>query len=369
MNVSLDSILHTDEWTDVTVQTVRRALADNPDLARQVWLWVQVSDHAGCRLDANMPPVDDLVALAMDRSGRRLDPDMQIRLDQCRSSFGSACAMHPSLNAIVDRMAEDIAAFDVVWNRSLKSKPLQKPWYGRLTASVPRMAAAVVAVTALLLVVYLVQQDGTQIRTASDPGVRLVALEDGSRVRLVDGATLWVTPREPRNVRLEGRAFFDVTPNADAPFSIKTGDVVTTVVGTSFGLEALPAETRVSVVTGKVRVEASGQGVWLDAGMFTRVPSGGVPDAPRPFEAKMIMDWTGLFIFRNTPIDSVAATLSRSFQVRIEVESLLSGRDLTGTFDREQGLDEILGVVAAAVGAQLEVQEPGTRYRLAATEP
>ncbi|MEQ9104615.1 MAG: FecR domain-containing protein [Rhodothermales bacterium] len=370
MDVTLESILHTDEWTDDTVETVRRALADQPELARQVWLWVQVSDRAGCRLDAIMPPLDDLMALAMDRSGRRLDADMHLRLGQCRTSFGSACASHPALNAIVDRMAEDVAAFDIAWSRSRKAQPATvRSWYGRVAASVPRMAAAAVAVVALLVVGYLVLQDTSQVLTAPVDGVRMVALEDGSQVRLVEGASLWTSRSNPRDVSLEGRAFFDVAPRADAPFSVRSGDVITTVVGTTFGLEALPDETRISVVTGSVRVEAAGQDVWLDAGLATRVPNGGVPETPYPFEAMAEMDWTGLFIFRNTPIDSVAATLSRSFNVRIEVDKPLSGRDLTGTFDREQGLDEILGVVAAAVGAELDVEERGTRYRLLATRP
>lgn len=366
MDVTLECILHTDDWTDDTVQAVRNALADQPDLARQVWLWVQVSDRAGCRLDAVMPPLDDLMALAMDRSGRRLDPDMHVRVEQCRSAFGSACTAHPALHAIVDRMAEDVTAFDVAWSRSRKPVPVQRPWYARMPTSTARVAAAVLALVAVL-VVFL--QDPSEVLMTAEDGIRIVALEDGSVVRLADGASLWTSPRNPRAVRLEGRAFFDVTPRAEAPFSIRSGDVTTTVAGTSFGLEALPAETRISVVSGRVRVEAAGQEVWLDAGLATRVANGGAPEVPHPFEPMVEMDWTGLFIFRNTPIDSVAATLSRSFDVRIEVDKPLSGRDLTGTFDREQGLDEILGVVAAAVGAELTVEEPGTRYRLLATRP
>ncbi len=366
MEVTLESILHTDDWTDDTVQAVRRALADQPELARQVWLWVQVSDRAGCRLDAIMPPLDDLMALAMDRSGRRLDADMHVRLEQCRTSFGSACAAHPALNAIVDRMADDVAAFDIAWSRSRKPLPAQRPWYGRMNMATARVAAAVLALVALL-VVFL--QEPSEVLISAEDGIRVVALEDGSEVRLVDGASLWTSPRNPRDVRLEGRAFFDVASLPDAPFTVRSGDVKTTVVGTTFGLEALPDETRISVVTGRVRVEAAGQDVWLDAGLATRVANGSVPETPYPFEAMADMDWTGLFIFRNTPIDSVAATLSRSFDVRIEVDKPLSGRDLTGTFDREQGLDEILGVVAAAVGAELDVEEPGSRYRLLATQP
>jgi ferric-dicitrate binding protein FerR (iron transport regulator) len=364
MDVTLETILHTDEWSDDAVRTVRRALAERPDLARQVWLWVQLSERAGARLDAAMPPVEDLLVLAMDRSGRALDPDMQSRLEQCRSSFGATCASHPALNAIVDRLAEDVAAFDIAWNRSGRAQPVRRPRYGRMLTTMTRAAAAVVALVALLGVIYLILQDPAQRVVASEDGIRIVALEDGSRVRLVDGAALWTTPRNPREVRLEGRAFFEVAPDPDAPFSVRTGHTTTTVIGTSFGVEALPGETRVSVVSGRVNVRAAGQSVILDAGLATRVPEGGVPETPRTFENLSGMDWTGLFIFRNTPIDSVAATLGRSFGVQIHVDDPLSGRDLTGTFDREQGLDEILGVVAAAVGAELDVEEPGVRYRL-----
>ncbi len=60
-----------------------------------------------------------------------------------------------------------------------------------------------------------------------------------------------------REVTLEGEAFFEVTSNAKRPFLIKSGNLTTTVLGTSFGIKAFDGEPlQVTVATGKVKVSA-----------------------------------------------------------------------------------------------------------------
>ena len=86
-----------------------------------------------------------------------------------------------------------------------------------------------------------------------------LALPDGSAVTLAPTSTLKY-PRTfagaRRTVYLTGEAFFDVFHDACHPFSVYTEQVVTTVLGTSFRVQAYAgqAEAQVQVRTGAVRV-------------------------------------------------------------------------------------------------------------------
>lgn len=88
-----------------------------------------------------------------------------------------------------------------------------------------------------------------------------------SQQSLPDGSTVWLSPQasleytssensNTRSVVFKGQAFFEVARDTLHPFIIRTGDVETRVIGTSFHLIALPERKsfRVSVVTGKVQV-------------------------------------------------------------------------------------------------------------------
>ncbi len=59
-----------------------------------------------------------------------------------------------------------------------------------------------------------------------------------------------------REVALEGEAFFEVTKNPKKPFVIRTGNISTQVLGTSFKIDAFAGQPiKVLVSTGKVRVD------------------------------------------------------------------------------------------------------------------
>ncbi|WP_020529748.1 FecR family protein [Flexithrix dorotheae] len=88
----------------------------------------------------------------------------------------------------------------------------------------------------------------------------LMKLPDGSEVKLNSETQIRFSEnfnKNRREVYLEGEAFFKVTSDTSKPFIIYTGDITTTVLGTSFNISAYPEmETlEVVVVEGKVRVD------------------------------------------------------------------------------------------------------------------
>lgn len=64
-----------------------------------------------------------------------------------------------------------------------------------------------------------------------------------------------------RIVELEGEAFFEVTPDKDRPFIVKSGNLLTKVLGTSFNIKAYPSDNnvKIAVKTGLVSVENTTQ--------------------------------------------------------------------------------------------------------------
>lgn len=90
-------------------------------------------------------------------------------------------------------------------------------------------------------------------------------------IKLMDGTMVYLNvdskisfpeqfAADKREIILEGEAFFDVSHNPKRPFIIKSGELTTTVLGTSFNVKAFKGEpNNVTVVTGKVKVNSHGQ--------------------------------------------------------------------------------------------------------------
>lgn len=132
---------------------------------------------------------------------------------------------------------------------------------GRATRRIPGWLQVAAAVLVIALVV------GRFLWPAADTELRMVAtaagqteellLPDGSQIILNENSQVTYAPGfAARDVELVGEAFFEVTPDPQRPFSIRTAETVVTVLGTSFNVRAYPEETRteVAVATGKVAV-------------------------------------------------------------------------------------------------------------------
>jgi transmembrane sensor len=90
----------------------------------------------------------------------------------------------------------------------------------------------------------------------------IITMNDGSKVYLNSSSTLSYPatfPSDKREVFLEGEAFFEVTRNENRPFLIRSGNITTRVLGTSFNINAFDVNNiSVSVATGKVQVNIDG---------------------------------------------------------------------------------------------------------------
>ncbi|RYZ94255.1 MAG: hypothetical protein EOP47_28175, partial [Sphingobacteriaceae bacterium] len=98
---------------------------------------------------------------------------------------------------------------------------------------------------------------------AANGSVSSIVLTDGTKIWLNGGSKLKYPNTfrgDRREVSVEGEAFFDVTHDADKPFIVRSGEISTQVLGTSFNVKAYADEhlLKVNVVSGKVGVLPSG---------------------------------------------------------------------------------------------------------------
>lgn len=101
------------------------------------------------------------------------------------------------------------------------------------------------------------------------PDSSIVYLSGGSKIRYEK--TFLGTKRM---VYLDGEAFFDVVHQSKRPFVVKSGEITTIVLGTSFNVKAYASENKVDVTVRTGKVGGNGVYRWKD-------PAGEVPASER----------------------------------------------------------------------------------------
>jgi len=140
----------------------------------------------------------------------------------------------------------------------------ERPRYFKLSSWMA--AAAVLLATGLGYFLVSRQHDSRSIARAPME-TRTSGAKDIVSVELPDGTQVWLNKNSKleypkafdggeRLVYLQGEAFFEVVPNPEKPFIVKSEKVSTRVLGTSFDIKAYKGDetASVSVATGKVEV-------------------------------------------------------------------------------------------------------------------
>lgn len=233
------------------------------------------------------------------------------------------------------------------------------------------MIASLVLGLAVVSLIFWPQESSVTV-SVDDDARQVVEVADGITARLVGGTTLTYSGEEadgPQRVRMEeGRAFFEVASRPEgSPFVVETPTATATVLGTQFGVSTRGDTTEVVLATGRVRVDASTEtsdrGVVLDPGQQSLVAAGEGPLPPTPVDLTASLDWTGLFVFRSMPVADVMDRLSDRYGVQITVGETLADEAVTGTFERDQSVEQVLAALAATLGADVQkVRED--EYRL-----
>lgn len=155
-----------------------------------------------------------------------------------------------------------------------------------------------------------------------------IRLTDGTKVYLnVDSKLSFPEHFQPdkREVVLEGEAFFDVARNTKRPFIIKSANLTTTVLGTSFNIKAFEAEPlEVTVATGQVKVTSLDQAGIADEVFLTPYQQAFYDGKLRRREVDInkFIAWKEKIIhFDEVSLEEAAIVLERWFNVSIVIEN------------------------------------------------
>lgn len=192
--------------------------------------------------------------------------------------------------------------------------------------------AAVILILIIPLSIYYTQRETknhiaqNQITKSTELGQKLtLTLSDGTKVKLNSGSKLIypkVFDEKKREVALEGEAFFEVTKDAKRPFLIKTDNIITKVLGTSFNTKAFLVDQniKISLVEGKVEVldTKNGESQFLNPSeelIFNKISRKKIK---QPFDTHKVTSWKdNVLIFENETLEEIAVVLNKWYGVEI----------------------------------------------------
>ncbi|MBC6609452.1 FecR domain-containing protein [Hymenobacter sp. BT507] len=200
------------------------------------------------------------------------------------------------------------------------------------------------------------------VRTA--PG--RLTLPDGSTVVLASGSRLRYPRRfvaARRQVFLSGEATFDVFHNPQQPFEVYTEQMLTTVLGTSFTVQAYADQpnTRVQVLRGKVRVEPRKLATATVAAVPAAVellPNQQAVYSPTAHELHKdlvaqpaLLTPPSTLSFDDQPVADVIATLERAYGVEILYDKVALANCTVSVVLQKDQLFSNLGLLCKTLGA------------------
>ena len=216
-------------------------------------------------------------------------------------------------------------------------KPARRTVRGLMALSA--VAAAVLVAAAFVWLPMSQVQQSRQIYRTAFGEVREVRLADGSTVLLNGASAIEVQfDEDARHVRLSaGEALFDVSHDADRPFTVKAGTGRVTVLGTRFDLALNGDRVELEVSRGLVRFGVAGADA--DAAVLVRQAqrstlADGTTTKPVSSAAPSDPDWrSGWVEVADMPLEQLIPRLQRWTPKTIELaDTTLLERRVAGRF-------------------------------------
>lgn len=187
-----------------------------------------------------------------------------------------------------------------------------------------------------------------------------VTLSDGTRICVNAGSKL-IYPRtfegKQREVLLEGEAYLEVAPNAQAPFIVKTNGMDIRVLGTQFNVQAYRDAEDVSVVLvqGSVEVNMSDteDKVLLKPDeRFVKDKNGIRVDE---VDVSEYISWkNNVLIVKGKPVGGIFHQLERFYGCRIHVDDETAARLLSGKLDLASDVREVVESICLSLSLRYQ---------------
>lgn len=157
--------------------------------------------------------------------------------------------------------------------------------------------------------------------------VEKTILADGTIVWLQKSSTLeYSEDKAGRYAALTGEGLFEVAKNAALPFTITSGKITATVVGTSFTLKTGVDQIELNVLTGKVHLSAPGNSRGIDVvpnGKVIFSAEGDVQHMSIPEKEKIAIKANPEYTmqFAEAIMETVLARIEKKFDVTVSVDN------------------------------------------------
>ena len=152
---------------------------------------------------------------------------------------------------------------------------------------------------------------------------------------------------------LQGEAYFDIASHPDQPFLIHTGEVTSTVLGTSLNIKAWSSDSvTVSVITGKVQVSNAKATTILTPNQQVVFDQHHNNTQQLKILPAAVIAWAKSDMqFQDIPYDQLAQHLGRRYNVSFEFKNpALKNCPITGRFTGTETLNEVLDVLSQTMG-------------------
>ncbi|RHJ92106.1 FecR family protein [Parabacteroides bouchesdurhonensis] len=202
----------------------------------------------------------------------------------------------------------------------------------------------------------------------------IVAVEKGQKanVTLPDGSKVWVNSDSKltygsrfnsaeRVLRLEGEAYFEVTPDKERPFIVETNNISVRALGTSFDVKNYADEDHISTVlmTGKVEVKSDKDCIILEPNeKVTFNKATGHMRKSSVENAVGYANWKfNILSFNAETFENIAHTLERYYNTQIAFESEpLKKYRFTGSIGNTS-LESVLQILSLTSPLSYEVKD------------
>lgn len=195
---------------------------------------------------------------------------------------------------------------------------------------------------------------------------KTVRLPDGSMITLEPNSRLTYPDRfagNTREVELTGEAFFEVKPNHEKPFIVHTANIMATVLGTSFNVEAYPnGIAKVVVATGRVKVQTVNavnelQAVIINANQsvtynitINEIEKRNVPEEAVYYKQRN----SGRFSYTGVPVTKVIQEMERYYHTTVTLQGNMSGCVFYGYFRVNDSVERALSLIALSLNATVQ---------------
>lgn len=222
-----------------------------------------------------------------------------------------------------------------------------------------RIAAAVLLLVAVGFVLLNIFGKHETTLTAQDT-IITETLPDGSTITLNRGAELSYSGdynKEKRIVRLDGDGFFEVTPDQEKPFIVKSKDIEVEVLGTKFYVNSgkLGETANVAVSFGKVSVSSGTTGsVVLTQGEQAVFDREKQTLKKQETINRNILAWkTGKLVFEDENLGRVVQLIEDLYRIEVELsDPELKKCRITASFDNIPA-DTVLSIISETLGIDL----------------